>query len=110
LKGVWADAVFARWCCCAQERRARQFLKERFEKRLKELHIPFRIEIARSCCDSDSIGELLCKRAEQLNAAMLLLSKEKRGAVKQFFIGRWDSSTLPQGFSCRQHRCLSLLR
>lgn len=50
--------------------------------------MPFKTEIARSCCDADSIGELLCKRAEQLNAAMVMLAKHKRGVLKTFFIGR----------------------
>lgn len=39
--------------------------------------------------DCDSIGELLCRRADKLNAAVLLMAKHKRGAVKEFFIGRW---------------------
>lgn len=50
--------------------------------------IPHKIEVARSCVDYDSIGELLCKRADKLNAAVLLMAKHKRGALKEFFIGR----------------------
>lgn len=72
-----------------QEEAARAFIKERFETRLTQLHIPFKVEIARSCVDCDSIGELVCKRAEKLNAAMLIMAKHRRGAVKEFFIGRW---------------------
>jgi nucleotide-binding universal stress UspA family protein len=51
------------------------------------LQIPYKVEVARSCVDCDSIGELVCKRAQKLNAAVLLMAKHKRGALKEFFIG-----------------------
>ncbi len=47
------------------------------------LQIPYKVEVARSCVDCDSIGELLCKRAEKLKAAVLLMAKHKRGALKE---------------------------
>jgi hypothetical protein len=50
--------------------------------------VPYTVEVVRGCIDNDSIGALVCKRAEQLNAAALLLAKHQRGAVKEFFIGR----------------------
>jgi len=53
------------------------------------LQIPYQVEVVRGCVDNDSIGALLCRRAEQLNAAVLLMAKHNRGAVKEFFIGRW---------------------
>lgn len=52
------------------------------------MQIPYKVEIARSCVDCDSIGDLLCKRADKLNAAVLLMAKHKRAALKEFFIGR----------------------
>jgi hypothetical protein len=53
------------------------------------MQIPYQVEIVRGCVDNDSIGALLCRRAEQLNAAVLLMAKHNRGAVKEFFIGRY---------------------
>lgn len=50
--------------------------------------IPYEAEVVRGCTDNDSIGALVCRRAEQLNAAALLMAKHNRGAVKEFFIGR----------------------
>lgn len=52
------------------------------------VQIPYQVEIVRGCVDNDSIGALLCRRAEQLNAAVLVMAKHNRGAVKEFFIGR----------------------
>ena len=51
------------------------------------VQIPYQVEIVRGCVDNDSIGALLCRRAEQLNAAVLVMAKHNRGAVKEFFIG-----------------------
>lgn len=45
--------------------------------------IPYQVEIVRGCVDNDSIGALLCRRAEQLNAAVLLMAKHSRGAIKE---------------------------
>jgi structural maintenance of chromosome 2 len=50
--------------------------------------IPYQVEIVRGCVDNDSIGALLCRRAEQLNAGVVLMAKHNRGAIKEFFIGR----------------------
>lgn len=52
------------------------------------LQIPYQVEIVRGCVDNDSIGALLCRTAEQLNVAVLLMAKHNRGAIKEFFIGR----------------------
>jgi hypothetical protein len=54
--------------------------------------------------DCDSIGELLCKRAEKLNAAVLLMAKHKRGAVKEFFIGRWGKPLFAESAAQRALR------
>jgi structural maintenance of chromosome 2 len=69
------------------EEHAQNFIKERFETKLAELKIPYQVEIVRGCVDNDSIGALLCRRAEQLNAGVVLMGKHNRGAVKEFFIG-----------------------
>lgn len=37
--------------------------------------------------DNDSIGEAICKRAEALNAAAVVMAKHQRGAIAEFFLG-----------------------
>lgn len=37
--------------------------------------------------DNDSIGAVICKRAEQLNASAVVLAKHNKGAIKEFFVG-----------------------
>jgi structural maintenance of chromosome 2 len=59
---------------------------------LLHLQIPYQVEVVRGCVDNDSIGALLCRRAEQLDAAVLLMAKHNRGPVKEFFIGRWGGA------------------
>jgi hypothetical protein len=37
--------------------------------------------------DTDSIGELVCRKAAQLGAAAVVLARHDRGRVKEFFLG-----------------------
>eukprot|EP00878_Enallax_costatus_P032108 GHUV01035209.1.p1 GENE.GHUV01035209.1~~GHUV01035209.1.p1 ORF type:complete len:149 (-),score=21.80 GHUV01035209.1:55-501(-) len=49
--------------------------------------IPFQVDIVRGCVDNDSIGALVCRRAEQMEAVVVLMAKHSRGPIKEFFIG-----------------------
>lgn len=69
------------------EQHAQEFVRERFEKRLEVLKIPFQVDIVRGCVDNDSIGALVCRRAEQMEAVVVLMAKHSRGPIKEFFIG-----------------------
>ncbi len=44
-------------------------------------------EIVHFLTDNDSIGEAVCKRAEALNAAAVVMAKHQRGAIAEFFLG-----------------------
>jgi structural maintenance of chromosome 2 len=68
---------------------------------LLALQIPYQVEVVRGCVDNDSIGALLCRRAEQLDAAVLLMAKHNRGAIKEFFIGRWGAVACLAGLDIR---------
>ncbi len=46
-----------------------------------------RREIVHFLTDNDSIGEAICKRAEALNAAAVVMAKHQRGAIAEFFLG-----------------------
>lgn len=37
--------------------------------------------------DSDSIGTVLCKKADELNAAVLVVSRHTKSKLQQFFLG-----------------------
>jgi len=49
--------------------------------------IPYRIEITKFATDNDSIGSIICKRAEQLNAAAVVMAKHSKGKLQEFFVG-----------------------
>jgi nucleotide-binding universal stress UspA family protein len=49
--------------------------------------IPYKLEIIKSAVDSDSVGSLVCKRAEQLNAVAVVLAKHNKGSIQEFFVG-----------------------
>ena len=44
------------------------------------------------------VGSIVCKRAEQLGAAMVVMAKHNKGAIKEFFLG---SSTKFCTHNCR---------
>lgn len=69
------------------EERARAFLTEKFASKLESKKVPYQIELVRFATDNDSIGAILCKRAEQLQAVAVVMAKHNKGAIKEFFIG-----------------------
>ena len=45
------------------------------------------MEIGHFLVDADSIGEAVCKRADALDAAAVVMAKHQRSAVSEFFLG-----------------------
>mmetsp|Transcript_18762 Transcript_18762/g.40353 ORF Transcript_18762/g.40353 Transcript_18762/m.40353 type:complete len:161 (+) Transcript_18762:164-646(+) len=70
-----------------QEDHARQFLTSKFSPVMDAKKIPYRIEITKFATDNDSIGSIICKRAEQLNAAAVVMAKHSKGKLQEFFVG-----------------------
>lgn len=69
------------------EAKARQLLQENFVPTLESKGIPYQIELVKFSTDNDSIGSIICKRADQLNAAAVVMAKHNRGPIKEFFLG-----------------------
>ncbi|KAJ9512894.1 hypothetical protein QJQ45_029126 [Haematococcus lacustris] len=83
------------------EDHAREFLISKFAKHLDEKKVrgllrcqtphtlppaclvQYQAEIVRFATDNDSIGSVVCKRAEQLNASAIVLAKHNKGVVKR---------------------------
>ncbi|KAI7840666.1 hypothetical protein COHA_005588 [Chlorella ohadii] len=66
---------------------AKEFMKRRFVTKLASRNIAYKVEIVHFLTDNDSIGEAVCKRAEALNAAAVVMAKHQRGAIAEFFLG-----------------------
>eukprot|EP00798_Chlamydomonas_sp_ICE-L_P004764 gene4764-34515_t len=77
-----------------QEEKARKYIEENFVTWLKELKVPFVIEIGQASTETDSIGRVICRRAERLGASCVVLAKHNRGAIKEFFLGSVTSYCL----------------
>lgn len=75
----------------AVERNALTMLTEKFTAKLDAAKLnnqaPYQFEITRFATDNDSIGSVVCKRADQLNAAAIIIAKHNRGAIQEFFVG-----------------------
>jgi structural maintenance of chromosome 2 len=52
-----------------------------------QLQIPFQVDILRASTDNDTIGAVICRRADAVNAAVVIMAKHTRGAIKEFFVG-----------------------
>lgn len=44
--------------------------------------IPYQVDIVRGCVDNDSIGALVCRRAEGIDAVAVVMAKHSRGTIK----------------------------
>lgn len=87
----------------AAEDRAREYLTKTFALKLEADKIPYQLEIVRFSTDSDSIGSITCKRAEQVNANLVVMAKHNKGAVKEFFMG---SVTNYMSHHCKAPVCI----
>ena len=56
--------------------------------------MPFKLEMLHYSTDNDSIGSMVCKRAEQLNAAAVVMARHNRGRLSEFFLGSVTSYCL----------------
>ena len=56
---------------------------------LVAVQIPHQVEISKFSLtdDNDSIGSIICKRAEQINAVAVVLAKHNKGRIAEFFVG-----------------------
>jgi len=66
---------------------AKEMIGRRYVPKAATRSIPFKIEIVRFSTDNDSIGEVLCKRAQALNAVAVVMASHNKGAIKEFFLG-----------------------
>ncbi|KXZ53367.1 hypothetical protein GPECTOR_7g1263 [Gonium pectorale] len=71
----------------AVEANAHKILSEKFVPLLKEKDVPYQLELVRFATDNESIGAVICKRADQLNASCVVMAKHNKGAIKEFFVG-----------------------
>ena len=49
--------------------------------------ISYQMEVVKFATDNDSIGSIICKRAEQINAVAVVLAKHNKGKIAEFFVG-----------------------
>lgn len=70
-----------------QVTRATDFIEQRFVSKLEASKIPHKVEITHFNTDKDSIAELICFRAEELQTPAIVMSKHSQGTIKEFFMG-----------------------
>jgi len=70
-----------------QEAHAKEYLTSTYVPVLDEKQIPYQVEIVSFSTDNDSIGSIICKRAEQVNASAVIMAKHTKGMIKEFIVG-----------------------
>jgi nucleotide-binding universal stress UspA family protein len=69
------------------EEMARKMLNDNYIPMFEEKKVTHSVEVIHCATDNDSIGAVICKRAEQLQAAVIVMAKHNKGALKEFFVG-----------------------
>ncbi|KAK9805202.1 hypothetical protein WJX72_005879 [[Myrmecia] bisecta] len=68
-------------------RDAQEFIQRRYIPRCEAGRVDYKIEIVHFGTDCDSVGAVICQRAEKLNAAGVVMAKHNRGRISEFFLG-----------------------
>eukprot|EP01025_Chloroclados_australasicus_P013614 TRINITY_DN16405_c2_g1_i3.p1 TRINITY_DN16405_c2_g1~~TRINITY_DN16405_c2_g1_i3.p1 ORF type:complete len:176 (-),score=15.88 TRINITY_DN16405_c2_g1_i3:11-538(-) len=71
----------------ARLRSAEEFIRSRFLPKLAGHSSQALVHLIKSEVDNDAIGRVICEKAESLHAAVVVLAKHTRGAIKEFFLG-----------------------
>lgn len=70
-----------------QVSKAESFIERRFVSKLEASSIPYQVEITHFNTDKDSIGEIICRRAEDLKTPAVVMAKHNQASIKEFFLG-----------------------
>ena len=67
--------------------KAEDFIEQRFVAKAESQKIPHQVEITHFNTDKDSIGEIICVRAQNLKTPAVVMAKHNQGSIKEFFMG-----------------------
>ncbi|KAL3149611.1 hypothetical protein ABBQ32_002380 [Trebouxia sp. C0010 RCD-2024] len=70
-----------------QIRKAEDFIQQRFVAKAESHKIPHQIEITHFNTNKDSIAEIICIRAQDLQTPAVVMAKHNQGSIKEFFMG-----------------------
>jgi hypothetical protein len=55
------------------------------------LQVVYTIKVLKGMTDAASVGEHVCKEAEQAQVAMVVMARHTKGAIQEFFLGSTTS-------------------
>jgi nucleotide-binding universal stress UspA family protein len=66
-----------------------RYMQHRFEPKLKEAGIPYQVDVLVEATDESvsGVGDSICKRAEELGAAAVVMGSHMSGGLMQFMLG-----------------------
>mmetsp|Transcript_23579 Transcript_23579/g.80372 ORF Transcript_23579/g.80372 Transcript_23579/m.80372 type:complete len:90 (-) Transcript_23579:268-537(-) len=59
----------------------------RFEPMLQSRGIKYKVSVLSFATDNESIGQLVCANAMDLDAAAVVMASHGKGRIKEFFLG-----------------------
>eukprot|EP01024_Parvocaulis_polyphysoides_P023193 TRINITY_DN21442_c0_g1_i2.p4 TRINITY_DN21442_c0_g1~~TRINITY_DN21442_c0_g1_i2.p4 ORF type:complete len:156 (-),score=19.39 TRINITY_DN21442_c0_g1_i2:441-908(-) len=66
---------------------AERFITNRFVVMFENISVQPIVHIIKSEVDTDSIGDVVCKKAEELEACAVVMAKHQKSKVMEFFLG-----------------------
>eukprot|EP01025_Chloroclados_australasicus_P016324 TRINITY_DN1814_c0_g1_i2.p4 TRINITY_DN1814_c0_g1~~TRINITY_DN1814_c0_g1_i2.p4 ORF type:complete len:156 (+),score=15.35 TRINITY_DN1814_c0_g1_i2:696-1163(+) len=66
---------------------AEKFLSQRFVSMFDSISVQPILHIIKSEVDTDSIGGVVCRKAEELEACAVVMAKHQKSKVTEFFLG-----------------------
>eukprot|EP01023_Acetabularia_acetabulum_P009686 TRINITY_DN14383_c0_g1_i14.p3 TRINITY_DN14383_c0_g1~~TRINITY_DN14383_c0_g1_i14.p3 ORF type:complete len:156 (+),score=26.14 TRINITY_DN14383_c0_g1_i14:551-1018(+) len=66
---------------------AEKFISSRFVVMFEDINVQPIVHIIKSEVDTDSIGEVVCKKSEELQACAVVMAKHQKSKVTEFFLG-----------------------
>jgi nucleotide-binding universal stress UspA family protein len=66
---------------------AETFIRERLLPKLADIQPDPCVHIVKSDVDTDSIGNVICNKADMLKAAAVIMASHNRSKLKEFFLG-----------------------
>ncbi|KAK9917547.1 hypothetical protein WJX75_005646 [Coccomyxa subellipsoidea] len=66
---------------------ARGFIEDRFLRSLEASRVPYHVCIVRGETDTESVGQLICQKADELRASLVAMAAHNKGRLVRFIVG-----------------------
>ncbi|KAG1661230.1 hypothetical protein FOA52_008276 [Chlamydomonas sp. UWO 241] len=69
------------------ETKAAAYLHKKFVPLLEDAKVPYHTEVVTFAPNANSVGEMICQLAKDVDASMVAMAKHDQGTIQEFFLG-----------------------